>query len=131
MTTEQIIQRVRELTRPNLAYYNLGVADELATFAPQLADVCEALQAELQAIIAPAEVGGGVVAHLRDKIEDQDRELAQVADERDALKAKLEHEREVIADYILSFREDQKVVQVFDLLARWIREGRHVLKAAK
>lgn len=62
MTPEQIIQRVRELTRPGLVYVNLGKNDELADLAPKMADAYEYVA----------------------------RELAEARSERDALKAKVE-----------------------------------------
>ena len=62
MTPEQIIQRVRELTRHGLVYVNLGKNDELADLAPKMADAYEYVA----------------------------RELAEARSERDALKAKVE-----------------------------------------
>ena len=107
MTPEQIIQRVRELTRPGLVYVNLGKNDELADLAPKMADAYEAQARMLGGLLAVIHRDGGhyqaehgtekavadamrVRHELVQQVESQARELAEVKAERDALKAKVD-----------------------------------------
>ena len=96
MKTEQIIQRVRELTRHGLVYVNLGKNDELADLAPKMADAYEYVA----------------------------RELAEARSERDALKAKVErltftHEEMVV------MREAMRPLDSGHHNCRYCRAGTH------
>jgi hypothetical protein len=51
--------------------------------------------------------------------------LASAGETQDSIMLAVKTERAVIADYIEACREDRRVVQVFDVLAKHIREGKH------